>query len=99
MASVPVLHALEFVVTWLPSPSSPAMRALLPLHIVCSTMVLPRRATLPASVRGTSFSAVVSIPPHDVPMIPPLSQSTSSASGATRGRPASVQAATAATAA
>src|SRR5579872_2528088 len=62
-ASVPVLHALELVETRLPRPSSPPIRALLPLHIDCSATVLPMRATLRASVRGTSLSATVSMPP------------------------------------
>ena len=45
IASVPVLHALELVVTWLPSARSPTTRAEMPLAITCSTAVLPRRAT------------------------------------------------------
>jgi hypothetical protein len=48
-ASVPVLHALELVVTWLPSASRPATRAETPLAITCSTAVLPRRRARPAS--------------------------------------------------
>ena len=37
IASVPVLHALELVVTWLPSASRPETRAETPLAITCST--------------------------------------------------------------
>ena len=50
MASVPVLQALELEVTWLPRASRPLTRAEIPLPITCSTMVEPRRRTLPASV-------------------------------------------------
>ncbi len=42
---MPVLHALELVVTWLPSASRPETRAETPLAITCSTAVLPRRRT------------------------------------------------------
>ena len=41
-------QALEFVVTWLPSASSPDTRAEMPLAITCLTAVLPRRRTFPA---------------------------------------------------
>ena len=98
-ASVPVLQALELVLTWLPRPSLPAMRALLPLDMICSTMVLPSRFTRPAWVRGARVSAIVSMPPMPVPMIAPVSQSGSPPSSPGRSIPASVQASTAATAA
>ena len=45
IASVPVLHALELVVTWLPRASRPETRAEMPLAITCSTAVLPSRRT------------------------------------------------------
>src|ERR1019366_8371164 len=98
-ASVPVTQALEFVVTRFPRASSPPSRAVLALHCVCSGIVLPSRPTRPASVHGTSFWATVSMPPNTVPMIAPLSQSTSSTSCAVLGRPASVHASMAAIAA
>src|SRR5215472_17503260 len=90
-ASLPVLHALELVDTWFPRASKPATRALLPLMKDCS-IELPRRRTLPALTSGTTFSARTSTAPHPVPMIAPLSQSTSSDSGEGRANPASVQA-------
>ena len=57
IASVPVLQALELVVTWLPSASRPETRAEMPLAITCSTTVLPRRRTFLASVSGTTLLA------------------------------------------
>ena len=62
------------------------MRAVFPLDMICSTIVLPRRLTLPASVRGASFSAMVSMPPMPVPMMAPVSQSATyrAASGLTK---------------
>ena len=96
IASVPVLQALELVVTWLPSASWPEMRAEMPLAITCSTQVEPMRRTFPALVRGTTFSAIVSMPPIPVPRIAPDRQSTSSESRAGIASPASCQASTAA---
>jgi hypothetical protein len=68
------------------------MRAEIPLAITCSTEVDPIRRTLPALVKGTTFSAIVSMPPIPVPRIAPLRQSTSSDSRAGRSRPAFCQA-------
>ena len=95
-ASVPLLHALELLVTWLPSAKRPAIRADTPLPITCSTTVLPSRRTRPESVSGTTLSPTVSSPPTPVPMIAPQSQSTWSSSSFGRAKPASRQASTAA---
>ena len=92
MASVPVLQALELVVTWLPSANCPESRAETPLAITCSTDVEPMRRTFPALVSGITFSAVVSIPPIPVPTIAPVSQSTVSESRGGRSSPAPRQA-------
>ena len=92
IASVPVLQALELVVTWFPRANCPETRAETPLAITCSTAVDPMRRTFLASVRGTTFSAVVSMPPIPVPMMAPVSQSTVSESRAGRSSPASRQA-------
>ena len=54
-------------VTWLPRASRPLTRAETPLPITCSTIVEPRRRTLPASVIGTRRSPTVSRPPTPVP--------------------------------
>jgi hypothetical protein len=51
-------------------------RADTPLAITCSTAVLPRRRTLPASVTGPTLAPIVSMPPIPVPITAPLSQST-----------------------
>jgi hypothetical protein len=61
--------------------------------------VLPSRRTLPASVSGTTFAPIVSMPPIPVPITAPLSQSTASSPGFGRARPASRHASIAATAA
>ena len=76
IASVPVLQALEFAVTWLPRASSPETRAETPLPITCSTIVLPSRRTRPPSTIGTTRSPIVSIPPIPVPITAPASQNT-----------------------
>ena len=99
MASVPVLQALELVVTWFPRASSPESRAETPLAITCSTTVLPKRRTFLALTSGTMRSPIVSIPPIPVPKIVPVSQSTVSEPRSGRSRPASVHASIAATAA
>ena len=91
-----MLHALLFEVTWLPRASRPLTRAETPLPITCSTIVEPRRRTLPASVIGTSRSPTVSRPPTPVPITAPASQYTRSSAGAGRSKPASTQASTAA---
>ena len=96
IASVPVLHALEFAVTWLPRASSPETRAETPLPMTCSTIVLPRRRTRPSSTMGTTRSPMVSMPPMPVPITAPVSQWTRSSSCKGRSKPASVQASTAA---
>ena len=96
IASVPVLHALELVVTWFPSASRPATRAEMPLAITCSTAVLPSRRSLPPSVNGTTRSPIVSMPPIPVPRTAPVAQSTAPSSRGGRRSPASSQASTAA---
>ncbi len=90
-ASVPVVHALLLVVTWPPSARSPPTQALTELAIVCSTEVLPIRRTLPSFTFGTTHSPTVSTPPMPVPMMAPLSQSTSSEPGSGTMKPASRQ--------
>ena len=90
-ASVPVVHALLLVVTWPPSARKPPTHALTELAIVCSTDVLPRRRTFPSFTRGTTYSPTVSTPPIPVPMIAPVSQSTSPPPGSGRSNPASRQ--------
>ncbi len=96
-ASFPVLQADEFEVTWLPRASRPAIRALVPLFITCSTIRLPIRRTFPALTIGTTVRAIVSIPPMPEPAMTPVSQSTRSSSASGTVKPASVQASTAAT--
>lgn len=95
----PVAQAEEFVVTWLPSARSPEMRALLPLAMICSTMLLPSRVTRPAFVPGTRRSAIGSMPESPVPITAPDAQSTSLSAGRGRVSPPSVQASMAAIAA
>ena len=96
-ASFPVLQAEEFDVTWLPRASRPAIRALVPLFITCSTTRLPIRRTFPSLTIGTSVPAMVSIPPIPEPEMTPVSQSTRSSPASGISKPASFQASTAAT--
>src|SRR5450759_5971600 len=91
MASVPVVQALLLVVTCPPSARKPPTHALTELAIVCSTAALPRRRTLPSFTRGPTHSPTVSTPPIPVPMIAPVSQSTSSLPASGTANPASRQ--------
>jgi hypothetical protein len=91
-----VVQALLLVVTWPPSASIPPTQALTALAMVCSIVVLPRRRTLPSLTRGTTHSPTVSTPPTPVPMMAPVSQSTSSDPASGTAKPASRQQSTAA---
>jgi len=80
IASVPVLQADEFEVTWFPNPSKPAIFALMPLLITRSTTWDPRRRTFPALTAGTTVVAMVSIPQMPHPKMVPEFQSAGSSS-------------------
>jgi hypothetical protein len=97
IASLPVLQADELDVTWFPRASRPAIRALVPLFITCSTIRLPRRRTLPSLTMGTTVRAMVSMPPIPQPTIAPVSQSTRSSPVSGKSNPASRHASTAVT--
>jgi hypothetical protein len=71
----------------------------MPLAITCSTAVLPRRRTFLASVSGTTFEPMVSMPPIPVPSTAPVSQFTSSDPAGGTVSPPSFQASRAAMAA